>query len=239
MFDFLERTELLLGKESLDRLAQKHVMVVGLGGVGSYAAEAIARAGIGKMTIIDGDEVDRSNINRQLPATHSSIGQKKSNWMKNRMLDINPAIQLVEISQFLNPEDFEEILSQPIDFVMDCIDSVTPKINLITLCKKKKINIISSMGAGGKTDPKFVKIDDLSNTKECFFSQDVKKRMKKAGYRYSIRVVYSDEPVSKSKMALSSDNRYKKSYYGTVSYMPAIFGLFMSSYVIRRLAHDV
>jgi tRNA A37 threonylcarbamoyladenosine dehydratase len=234
--DFLSRSELLLGQEGLEKLRQSHVLVIGLGGVGSYAAEALARAGIGKMTIVDGDIVVQSNINRQLQALHTTINLSKSALMAKRIRDINPNIELTEINQFLMPEDMENLISNTFCYVLDCIDSITPKINVIMTCKRKKVRFISSMGAGGKTDPAKIKIADLEKTKDCYFSRDVRKRLRRMNYNYGIKVVYSDEFVSKEKMALAEmGTLYKRSYYGTISYMPAMFGMTMASWVIRKI----
>jgi tRNA threonylcarbamoyladenosine dehydratase len=232
---FLSRSELLIGKDGLNTLKNSHVLVIGLGGVGSYAAEALARAGIGSMTIIDGDSVVQSNINRQLQALHSTIDHSKAELMALRMRDINPDISLSIINKFLMPEDMEALITDKFDFVLDCIDSITPKLNIIMTCKRKKIKFISSMGAGGKTDPSRIQITDLYKTHDCFFSRDVRKRLRRLDYNHGIKVVYSDEVVSKDKMELTDGTNFKKSYYGTISYMPAMFGLTMASYVIRKI----
>lgn len=232
---FLSRSALLVGEEGLKKLANSNVIVIGLGGVGSYAAEALARAGIGKMTIIDGDSVVQSNINRQLQALHSTIDLSKSALMAARIKDINPEIQLTEINQFLMPEDMAHLISNEYSFVLDCIDSITPKINIIMTCKQRKVKFISSMGAGGKTDPSHIKIVDINETRDCFFAREVRKRLRKENYNYGIKVVYSDEVVSKDKMELTDGTNFKKSYYGTISYMPAMFGLTMASWVIRKI----
>lgn len=232
---FLSRSELLIGKEALEILNQSNVLIIGLGGVGSYAAEALARSGVGKMTIVDGDTVVQSNINRQLQALHSTIDISKSSLMAQRIRDIQPEIDLTEINQFLNPDDINHLISNQFDFILDCIDSVTPKLEIIKLCKQRKIRFISSMGAGGKLDPSKIKIAELHQTRDCFFSREIRKRLRKEKYDYGIKVVYSDEVVSKSKMELTDGSNYKKSYYGTISYMPAMFGLTMASYVIRKL----
>ena len=234
--DFLSRSELLIGVEALTKLRSANVLIIGLGGVGSYAAEALARAGIGKMTIVDGDHVVLSNINRQLQALHSTIDQFKSELMAKRIRDINPDIVLTEINQFLMPEDMENLISQEFDYVLDCIDSVTPKLNVITTCKRKKVKFISSMGAGGKMDPSKIKIADLEKTKDCYFAREVRKRLRRMNYNYGIKVVYSDEFVSKEKMQMTEmGTLYKRSYYGTISYIPAMFGMTMASYVIRKI----
>jgi tRNA threonylcarbamoyladenosine dehydratase len=233
--EFLSRSELLIGKSGLEKLRQANVLVVGLGGVGSYAAEALVRVGVGQLTIVDGDVVVQSNINRQLQALHSTIGDSKSGLIAKRLKDINPALNLKEINRFLNPEDIEALLTNDYSYVLDCIDSVTPKLTIIKLCKQRKLRFISSMGAGGKTDPAKIKIVDINETRDCFFSREIRKRLRRESYNYGIKVVYSDEIVEKDKMELTDGTNYKKSYYGTISYMPAMFGLTMASYVIRKL----
>ena len=233
--NFLSRSELLIGTEGLVKLKKSHILVIGLGGVGSYAAEALTRAGVGEMTIIDGDHVVQSNINRQLQALHSTINQSKSYLMAQRLMDINPELILHEINQFLKPDDIESILDHPYSFVLDCIDSVTPKLMIIKRCKQNKLKFISSMGAGGKMNPDLIKIVDISETKDCYFSREIRKRLRKEHYNYGIKVVYSNEVVAKEKMELTHDSQYKRSYYGTISYMPAMFGLTMASYVIKKL----
>ena len=178
--NWLERTELLIKETNLEKLKNANVLVIGLGGVGSFAAEFLARAGVGKMTIVDGDVVDITNINRQLPALHSTIGKLKAEIVGERLLDINPELQLIKINEFLNPENMEDILdSQKFDYVLDCIDSVTPKITLIKSARRKKIKIVSCMGAGGKIDPAKVMVRDLSKTHNCYLAKQVRKRLKK------------------------------------------------------------
>jgi tRNA threonylcarbamoyladenosine dehydratase len=239
MTDYLSRSELLLGPLAIAKLKTSNVLVVGLGGVGSYAAEALARAGVGKLTIVDGDTVATSNINRQLQALHSSVDKPKTGLMAQRILDINPEIVLTEITQFLQPEDIQILLTKDFDWVLDCIDSVSPKLELIKTCKQRKIKFISAMGAGGKLDPSRVSITDINLTKECYFSREIRKRLRREGYNYGIKVVYSDEVVSKDKMEQTDGTNFKKSYYGTISYMPAIFGLTMASYVIRKIVEPL
>jgi tRNA A37 threonylcarbamoyladenosine dehydratase len=235
---FLERSLLLIKEEGIQKLANSHVLIVGVGGVGSYAAEAICRAGIGKITLIDGDVVQKSNINRQLPALHSTIDEAKVEIMRKRLLDINPNADIQVLQQFIMPEEVEKVIPQNVDFLMDCIDSVTPKITTIIHCKKNKIPFISSMGAGGKMDPSRIKIAEINDTRDCYFSRDIRKRLRKEKFSYGVKVVYSDEPVSKTTMALSPDTMFKKSFYGTISYMPAMFGMTMASYVIRKIINS-
>ena len=234
--DWLERTELLIGKEQLVKLSQSNVLIVGLGGVGSFAAEFICRAGIGKMTIIDGDTVDPTNKNRQLPALNSTIGQSKASVMANRFLDINPDLDLRVIDKFQQPEDnINLIKGESFDYVMDCIDSVSPKIYLIKTCFDMKQRFISSMGAGGKLDASTVKVGDISKSYNCPFARTIRKRLKKHNIKKGFKVVFNHGELLKDSMKLTDGSNFKKSFYGTISYMPALFGLRMAAEVIQDL----
>jgi tRNA A37 threonylcarbamoyladenosine dehydratase len=234
--DWLERTELLIGEIAIDKLQESNILLVGLGGVGSYAGEFLVRAGVGNMTIVDGDDVDPTNKNRQLQALDSTIGQNKAHLLNKRFKDINPWINIQYIKSFLEPTDMLMLLeSQKFDFVLDCIDSISPKLTLIKLAKQNKIKIISSMGAGGKLDPSKIKVTDLFNTKECKFAQQVRKRLRREGIRNGVLAVYSEEIQPKDALKYTDGSKYKKSFYGTVSYMPALFGLTMAAEVIRRI----
>lgn len=234
--DWLERTELLIKDKGLEKLQKATVLVIGLGGVGSFAAEFLARAGIGNITIVDGDTVDITNINRQLPALHSTVGEPKATVVSERLLDINPKLNLTAINSFLNPENMEEILdSEKFDYVLDCIDSVTPKITLIKSAKRRKIKIISAMGAGGKTDPSKVLVRDISKTHNCFLAKQVRKRLKKENINKGIRCVFSTEVQNEESLKLTDGTNYKKSFYGTISFIPAIFGLYSAAEVINYL----
>lgn len=234
--DWLERTELLIGREKLEKLANSNVLVVGLGGVGSFAAEFICRAGIGSMTIIDGDVVDKTNKNRQLPALTSTVGLSKAAIMASRFLDINPDLNLTVIDKFQQPEDnINLIKEQRFDYVMDCIDSVSPKLYLIKTCVDQNQRFISSMGAGGKTDPSTVKVADISKSYNCPFARTVRKRLRKHQIRKGFKVVFNHGELLKDSMKLTDGSNYKKSFYGTISYMPALFGLRMAAEVIQDL----
>jgi tRNA A37 threonylcarbamoyladenosine dehydratase len=233
---WLQRTELLIGDEGLDRLRRLHVLVVGLGGVGSYAAEFLARAGVGRMTIVDGDTVDLTNTNRQLPALHSTVGQSKAGVMADRMRDINPDLQLEVREEFLTPDAVKSLISTEFDYVFDCIDSVQPKQYIIVACKQKGIRVVSSMGAGGRIDPAKVQIADLSQTFNCPFAQQVRKGLKRKGVRRGVTVIFSSELVDPETCMLTEDNRFKRSFYGTISYIPALFGLYMASVVVQEVA---
>lgn len=236
MDNWLERSSLLVKEEGLKHLQQAHVLVVGLGGVGSFAAEFIARSGIGSMTIVDGDEVDNTNRNRQLPALVSTVGKPKVQVMAERLLDINPELKLEVIQEFLNPERMEEVLtSHQFDYVMDCIDSISPKIELIVASKRNNLPLISVMGAGGKYDPTKLTIRDISNTTECLLAKTVRKRLKKLRISHGVRCVFSTETPDPTSIATTDGTNFKKSYYGTISYMPAAMGLLAASEVIRRI----
>lgn len=234
--NWLERTELLIKESNIQKLKNANLLVIGLGGVGSFAAEFLARAGVGKMTIIDGDVVDETNINRQLPALQSTIGKAKADIMEQRLLDINPELQLAKRNEFLNPENMEEILeSEKFDYVLDCIDSVTPKITLIKTARRKKIKIISCMGAGGKIDPSKVMVRDISKTHNCFLAKQVRKRLKKDNIHKGFRCVFSNEIQNEESLKMTDGSNFKKSFYGTISFIPAIFGLYAAAEVINYL----
>lgn len=235
MAQWTERAELLFKKEGLDKLKNSNVLIVGVGGVGSFAAEFIARAGVGKITIVDGDVVDITNINRQLPALHSTVGKAKIDVVGDRLMDINPELKLTKIKEFLSPERAFEIVTNEFDYVMDCIDSVTPKLNLIIASKRKKIKIVSSMGAGGKMEAAKVKVTDISKTKNCFLAKTVKRRLKEAGIDKGVKAVYSFEIQDPNSLRLTDGSNFKKSFYGTNSYMPGLFGLHAAETVIRYL----
>ena len=234
--EWLQRTELLVKEEGIERLKRANILIVGLGGVGSFAAEFLVRSGIGNLTIVDGDTVDITNINRQLPALNSTIGKNKTDVVAERILDINPEINLKKINEFLEPERMEEILTQEkFDYVLDCIDSLSPKLALIITCKRKKIKLVSAMGAGGKTDPSKVMVRDISKTNNCFLAKQIRKKLKKEQIHKGFRCVFSTEIQDENSLKMTDGSNYKKSFYGTISYMPAIFGLYAAAEVIRFL----
>ncbi len=233
---WLQRTELLIGAEALEKLHNLHILVIGLGGVGSFAAEFLARTGVGRMTIVDGDTVDITNTNRQLPAMHSTVGQSKAALMAARLRDINPNLVLTVREDFLTPKLVKELISNEYDYVFDCIDSVQPKQYVIVACKQRDVRVVSSMGAGGRIDPSQVRIADISETYNCPFAQQVRKGLKKKGVRKGVTVVFSSEPVYRENMMLTDGSKFKKSFYGTISYIPALFGLHMASVVVQDIA---
>ena len=235
MAKWQERAVLLFKEEGINKLAQANVLVVGLGGVGSFAAEFLARAGVGNMTIVDGDTVDITNINRQLPALHSTVGEPKVKIVGDRLLDINPELKLTRIQEFLSPERAFELVTPEFDYVLDCIDSVTPKLNLILACKRKKIKIISNMGAGGKSNAENVKVRDISKTEYCPLAKNIRKRLKAEGISKGVKVVYSDERPDYTSIKTTDGTNFKKSFYGTNSWMPALFGLHAAEIVVKYL----
>ena len=235
--NWLERTELLVKEEGIQKLQNANLLIIGLGGVGSFAAEFLGRAGVGKMTIADGDTVDITNINRQLPALHSTVGKKKTELVAERLMDINPELQLTIISTFLNPENMDETLDgQNFDYILDCIDSVSTKISLIKAAKKRKIKVISCMGAGGKKDPSKVLVRDLSKTNNCYLAKQIRKRLKKeSNIVKGVKCVFSSELQDEKSLKLTDGTNYKRSFYGTNSYIPALFGLYAAAEVINYL----
>ena len=227
---------MLLGKQGLQKLSNSHVLVVGLGGVGSYAAEMICRAGVGEMTIVDGDTVHLTNRNRQLPAMKSTEGREKAEVMASRLLDINPELNLHVIDEYLKDEGMIRVLDAGFDYVVDAIDTLSPKVFLIYHSLERKYPVVSSMGAGGKFDPLSIRISDISDTSECFLARAIRKKLHKLGIREGFTAVFSCEPVDKSKVVKVEGERNKVSVVGTISYMPAAFGIACASVVIRRLA---
>jgi len=232
---WLSRTELLIGREKLNKLINSHVLIVGMGGVGSFAAEFICRSGIGEMTIIDGDVVDPSNRNRQLPALATTHGQSKADLMGDRLMQINPELQLHVIKEFIQPGKVDELLQGSIDYVVDAIDSITPKLTFMKAAYAKGLRLVSSMGAGGKVDPTKLEVTDISKTHHCPFAQQIRKQLKGEGIYKGIKVVFSPEENNKESLMLTDGSNYKKSAYGTMSYLPATFGATLASVVIRDL----
>ena len=225
MEDWRQRTQLLLGDEKMERLRQAHVLVVGLGGVGAYAAEMICRAGVGRMTIVDADMVQPTNLNRQLPALHSTLGMSKAEILGLTVLPV-----------FLKDENIPELLdAASYDFVVDAIDTLSPKCHLIAEAMKRHIKIVSSMGAGAKSDITQVRFADIWDTYHCGLSKAVRKRLQKMGIKRKLPVVFSTEQADPKAVLLTEDEMNKKSTCGTVSYMPAVFGCYLAEYVLKRL----
>ncbi len=234
-FSWLSRTELLIGRENLERLAAAHVLVVGMGGVGSFAAEFICRSGVGEMTIIDGDVVDPTNRNRQLPALATTHGMSKALLMGDRLMQINPELKLHIINEFVNPERVNFMLEAKPDYLVDAIDSITPKLTFMKAAYHSGLPLVSSMGAGGKVDPTQLRITDISKSYNCPFAHQLRKQLRADGITKGIKVAFSPEEPDKNSIMRTDGKNYKKSAYGTMSYLPAAFGCALASVVIRDL----
>ena len=258
-----ERTALLLGEEALLRLREAVVVVAGLGGVGAYAAEMVARAGVGGMVLIDSDRVGESNKNRQLLALDSTLGRLKTEVMAERLLDINPELHIVKVPEYLTedniPEVFENALREMAlcgssdpdgaltdepaastglapDFVIDAIDTLAPKIALISHCVHSGIPLVSSMGAGAKLDATKVRLTDLSKSYNCPLAFILRKKLRKIGITKGFPVVFSEELPEREAIVPTEGERNKKSQVGTVSYIPAVFGCVCAQAAIRHLS---
>lgn len=232
---WLERTELLIGNENIEKLSNTHVMVIGMGGVGSYAAEFLCRSGIGKMTIVDGDTIDNTNRNRQLPALATNLGADKVEVMAERLRHINPEMQLTVIKQFITPETADELMQIKPDYLVDAIDTIKPKVTLIKTAVQYGIKIASSMGAGGKLDPTKIEISDISKSYNCPFAYMVRKKLHKEKIYKGFQVCFSTEKPIEDSLMMTENTPYKKSAYGTISYIPAAFGGGVASIVIRDI----
>ena len=240
MSNWNERTLLLIGEENYKKLEKAHVLVVGLGGVGAYAAEMICRAGVGEMTIVDADVITPSNRNRQLPALESTHGLLKSEVMQARLLDINPKVKLNVIAKYIKDDETDILLdSAKFDFVVDCIDTLAPKVNLIKKTLDRKIPLVSSMGAGAKTDPTKIEIKDISKSHHCPLAHMLRKRLGKLGIKKGFQVVFSSELARPEAVILVENEQNKKSTVGTISYMPPLFGCHCASVVIRSLLGEL
>lgn len=240
MSNWNERTLLLIGEENYKKLEKAHVLVVGLGGVGAYAAEMICRAGVGEMTIVDADIITPSNRNRQLPALESTHGLLKSEVMQARLLDVNPKVKLNVITKYIKDDETDILLdSAKFDFVVDCIDTLAPKVNLIKKTLDRKIPLVSSMGAGAKTDPTKIEIKDISKSHHCPLAHMLRKRLSKLGIKKGFQVVFSSELARPEAVILVENEQNKKSTVGTISYMPPLFGCHCASVVIRGLLGEI
>jgi tRNA A37 threonylcarbamoyladenosine dehydratase len=233
-----KRTELLIGKENIDRLKNAHILVVGLGGVGAYAAESLCRAGIGEMTIVDGDLLHHSNLNRQLPALNSTIGKPKAEIVGSRLLDINPELKLNIIQEYVKDDKMIEILDKPFDYVVDAIDTLSPKVYLIYHSIQKGLKIVSSLGSGARLDPTKVIIKDISKSFNCRLGFLLRKRLRKLGVTKGFKVVFSEDKAERDAVIVDEPGENKKSTVGTISYMPPVYGCFCASVVIRDLIEE-
>ncbi len=235
MENWTERTSLLIGEEGIGKLSRSHVLVAGLGGVGGYAAEMLCRAGIGKLTLIDGDTIHFSNRNRQILALLSNEGMKKADAMAGRLNDINPAIEIEVVNAYLKEDQFAPVLDHSYDYVVDAIDTLTPKVHLLAGAVKKGHRVVSSMGSGGRLHPEKIRVADIAESHHCRFAYIVRKYLHRLGVRTGITVVYSPEPVAKETVREVSGEENKRSVVGTISYMPPVFGCYCASVVIRDL----
>lgn len=244
MNEINSRSELLWGKDFQKTLSTKHVAIIGLGGVGSYACEALVRSGVGKVTLIDFDEVSVSNINRQIIAMQSTIGKKKTQSAKERALDINPKLEVRIIDSFYSSELNDELFSEKIDFVVDAIDTMKSKIELLEYCHKEKMSVISSLGAGNRLIPEKMDIVDLKDikTKKCNFTKNILYQLKKRNITEGIPFVTSDEPPIKvnkvEHIEKVGDMEFKKISPGSVAFVPSVSGLIMAGYVIRSFMNE-
>lgn len=229
--DFTTRTSLIIGEEGIDKLRNSNVIVFGVGGVGSFAAEAIARAGVGNITIVDFDDVDITNINRQIPALHSTVGKYKVEVMKERILGINPNINIKAIKEIYNEETSDKILTENYDYVVDAIDMVSSKIHLIKTCKQKNLNIISSMGMGNKLDPTKIEVSDIHKTSICPLARVIRKELRDRKIK-NLKVVYSKEEPKELKKRIMNG---KKVTPGSISFVPSVAGLTIASVVVNDL----
>jgi tRNA threonylcarbamoyladenosine dehydratase len=229
------RTELLLGREALDRLNEAVVAVVGLGGVGAYAAEMLVRAGVGTLIILDSDVVNETNKNRQLIALDSTMGKSKVDVLSARLLDINPHLKLKGIKEYLTEQNAETIFNdEKIDYLVDAIDTLSPKIALIKYAVSSSIPLVSSMGAGAKVDATRIRVKDISKSFNCPLAYVLRKKLRKAGISRGFNVVFSEE-LPDTDAIIPVEEQNKKSQVGTISYMPAVFGCIASQCAILHL----
>lgn len=234
MDERFSRTALLLGETAVEALAQKHVAVFGVGGVGGFAAEALARAGIGKLTIVDNDRVSPSNLNRQLLALHSTIGQKKTDVMRARLLDINPDLDVIVRDVFFLPENADTFCFADYDYVVDAIDTVAGKIALAVCAREAGVPIIASMGAGNKLDPTQFEVADLAKTSVCPLARTMRRELRKHGIEH-MKVVYSKEPALQPQGDPPGGERPVP---GSVSFVPGAVGLILAGEVVKDLVRQ-
>lgn len=239
MNEYMERTHLLVGDSGLQRLQNAHVLVAGVGGVGGSCVEALGRAGVGKLTLIDFDLVAPSNCNRQVVALRSTVGRPKVEVMAERLYDLNPDVQLKLIAERISPADAGQFLPEDVDIVLDCIDAISSKIALMKAAQERDLFIASSMGAGGRVNPAWVKVGDLYETSGCPMSTAVRKQARRAGIKPGVRVIYSNEPpLPHVPRAFVTGAGPQKTVNGTISYMPGFFGFFMASEALRYLLRE-
>lgn len=231
-----ERTAVLLGEATLDSLAAKKVMVVGLGGVGAYAAEMLCRAGVGNLVLIDSDTVGESNLNRQLIALNSTVGKLKTDVLAERLRDINPQVNLTVMPEYVEEGNLQGIFAQAgkPDYVVDAIDTLAPKISLIKYCVQNGIPHVTAMGAGAKLDATKIRIADLSKSYNCPLAYILRKKLRKEGISKGFKVVFSEELPDRDAI-VPMEERNKKSQVGTISYLPAVFGCVCAQAALEHL----
>lgn len=229
------RTELLIGADGVAKLAASTVAIFGVGGVGSYVVEALARSGIGKLILIDHDTVSLTNINRQLPAVESTIGQAKVEVMRQRILDINPDCQVEAIQQFYDKNQSETLIGSDYTYIVDAIDSITAKVDLIVTAMGKNIPIISSMGAGNKLDPTQFKVTDISKTHTCPMAKAVRKILRERGVTKGLKVVFSTEIPLTPLEPHAEESGVRRQLPGSISFVPSVAGLFLASAVVNDI----
>lgn len=233
------RTELLVGDEAMARLRAARLLIIGIGGVGGAAVEMLVRAGIGSVTLVDSDKVQCSNINRQLIATQTTVGRLKTDVWSERLLSINPDLHVETRSLFIEPDNVEALLTeQPYDYVIDAIDTITPKVALLETCVRRGLPVIASMGSGGKTDPSLIQTADISKTAYCPLAKVVRTRLAKIGIRHGITCIFSTEIPDRNAVIPTEGEPNKKTTTGTLSYMPNLFGCHIAGYVIRQLIEN-
>ncbi len=232
---YKERTKIVIGQGGIDLLRNANVLVFGIGGVGSYVVEGLVRAGIGNLTIVDFDTVDITNINRQIPALHSTIGMNKTDVLEKRIKDINPEINLKCHTSLYNEDTSDALLDGDYDFVVDAIDMVPSKIHLIESCYKRGLNIISSMGMGNKLDPTMIEIADIHKTEMCPLAKIIRREAKKRGIK-KLPVVYSKEKPRDT--GITQEDGRTKRVNGSMSFVPSSAGLIIASYIVRELIGD-
>jgi tRNA threonylcarbamoyladenosine dehydratase len=234
---WFDRTKLLIGNDKLIKLNQAHVLVAGLGGVGSATAEMLCRAGIGKLSLVDFDSIHPSNRNRQLIALTSTEGRSKVETLSDRLRDINPEVEIIGIKTYITEDTLKDILAVPYDFVVDAIDTLSPKVTLISETVRRNLKLVSSLGSGGRIDPTRIMIADISDTHHCKFGYLVRKKLHKLDIETGFRAVFSSEMVPRSSIKRTEDERNKKSIAGTISYMPIVFGCFCAYEVIDTICN--
>lgn len=233
--DWKNRTELLIGSEAVQKLADARVLIAGLGGVGAYAAEQLCRAGIGELTLVDSDIIQPGNRNRQIIALRSTEGMKKTDAFKQRLSDINPELKLHIISEFIDENNVDKLFEQSYTYIVDAIDTLTPKVALLERAVNNKLNVVSAMGAGGRMSPEKIEIAGIEKSHHCKFASIVRKYLHRKGIYKGITVVFSSENVPEKAMIETGGEGNKRSIVGTISYMPAIFGCYCASVVINSI----